>query len=333
MSGSAVGGRTASPEKLAVAKAIAAGETPIRVAPTDVPEDPYVEAMKRRVRTIKMRTNVSPDRDELLGETTPNVENPVATATDPAIAPPDTGGQVEPTVEATQPLSPQFAALAKQRRALQVKERELADREAALKSQPAQAGEDWVAKLKSQPLSVLKEHGVTYDQLTDAILAEQSGRDPEVALLKQEIQTLKEGLETKFTERDKQAEQQVLADMTREAEELVKTGDEYEMVRRSGSARKAIELIERTWRKTGEVLDVQEALALVEDKLITDALKLAEADKVRKRLLAAQTPQAPAQRPPAPERQMRTLTNRDNAAPVLSRRARALLAFRGQLKG
>lgn len=224
--------------------------------------------------------------------------------------------------EATQPLSPQYAELAKRRRALQLKERALAEKEKALaSSQTGSLGID-IDRLKSQPLSVLQEAGVTYDQLTEAILASQA--NSEVNALKAEINALKEGIDKKFTERDTQAEQQVLMQMKREAESLASQGDQFELVRETRSIPDVMRLIERTYRETGEVLEVSEALSLVEDELFKDLNKLVGLNKIKSTLIPPQPPAAPqAQQSPA----MRTLKNRDTAAIPLSRRARALAAW------
>lgn len=288
----------------------------MKIAPVSPAVSPVADPQAARiqsVRSLRMNTNATPGLSPAPAET---------------LAISDTVDPAEATVEATQPLSPQFAALARQRRALQVKERELADREKALSSQsPAQGDGIDLARLKSEPLSVLLENGVTYDQLTEAILANQEGSGPELQALKAELAALKEGVDKRFTDKDTQAEQAVLAEMTKEATKLVAEGDAFELVRETGSIPQVMELIEKTYRKTGEVLDVQEALQLVEDELITESLKLAALKKVQGRLQP--------EPPPAPQpqqRQMRTLTNRDTAAVPMSRKERALLAFTGQLK-
>lgn len=266
------------------------------------------------IRSLKMNTNATPGL----------VPSPPAEE----LSIPDNNDSAEATVEATQPLSPQIAALAKQRRALQVKERELADREKALASQPAtQADAVPIARLKEAPLSVLLEAGVTYDQLTQAILEDQGGSGAEFQALKAEIEALKKGVDEKFSEKTTQEEQQVLAQMRKEATKLVAEGDTFELVRETGSIPQVMTLIERTYRETGEVLDVTEALQLVEDELIAESLKLAALKKVQGRL-QPEPPQAPQPQ----QRQMRTLTNRDTAVQPMSRKERALLAFTGQLK-
>ena len=223
----------------------------------------------------------------------------------------------------TKPLSPQLAALAKQKRLLQVKERELAEREKALSSTPAKNA-DWInpADLKSKPLSVLLSHGVTYEQLTEAILSDQHNTNPDIQAMRDEIKSLKEEMTNTFTTRDTQAEQQVLAEMKREAEVLAQTGDDFELVRETGSIPDVMRLIEQTYRSTGEVLDVREALALVEKELVEESLKIARIKKVQSQL---QPPVVTQGKP----NQMRTLTNKDGASPPIDRKARALAAFIG----
>lgn len=286
----------------------------MKIAPIAAPAavDPQAERIQS-VRSLRMNTNATP--------------GVITAPSEPELTIPDTNDPTDPAVADTQPLSPQFAALAKQRRALQVKERELADREKALSAQPpAQGGGIDLARLKSEPLSVLLEAGVSYDQLTEAILADQSTGGTELRALKAEISALKEGVDKKFTDKITQEEQAVLVEMRKEATKLAAEGETYELVRETGSIPQVMELIEKTYRKTGEVLDVSEAMQLVEDELIVESLKLANLKKVQGKL---QPEPAPV---PQPQQRPRTLTNRDTAVQPMSRKERALLAFAGQLK-
>ena len=311
-----------NPDRIAAAKAIAAGQTPIRVERSENNIDPQARRAQESIRKIKMRTQVSPDRieEEALAPIVPETQVQTQSGIPDAI-------EQTPGSEETKPLSPQFAALAKQRRALQVKEREIADREKAIQEKATTDGSpDMLARLKSDPLSVLSEAGVSYDQLTEAIL-NGSGPNPEMLALKAEIKALKEGVDKNFIDRDTQAEQQVLAEMRREADQLVATGDTYEMVRATRSQPQVIELIHRTYKQTGEVLDVSEALELVENDLLNENLKIANIPKLKSRLSPAQEIQQQ-QKPQG----MRTLTSRDGANPQMSRRARAIAAMNGTLK-
>ncbi len=269
---------------------------------------PAVAPQATMARALKMTTNATPGREE-------------PSNSDPQL-------EVSEADEVTQPLSPQFAALAKQRRALQVKEREIADKLKEIETRGAtQAGGIDAARLKSDPLGVLLEAGVTYEQLTEAVLANQDGS--QIRALEAKIQALEEGVNKKLTDRDAQAEQQVLAEMKREASTLIAQGDEFEMVRETQSLPHVMTLIEKTYRETGEVLEVREALKLVEDELFKDSLRLAKLNKVQ----AQFAPPPPEPQPTQSHRQsMRTLTNRDTASVPMSARARALAAFNGTLR-
>lgn len=262
------------------------------------------------IRTITMSPNVTPGAHPAQVEELPRPLNN-----------PDTNKQ--DGHEETRPLSPQFAALAKQRRALQ-QERQAFEREKAERAATSQGATVDLARLKAEPLSVLLESGVTYDQLTQAILADQNGNSSQLRQLEAKIKALEEGVDQKLTAREAQAERQVYAEMQREASQLA-TRAEFELVRESRSVPKVMDLIKQVWKTEGQVMDVHEAMTLVENELIKDALKLANLEKVRGQIMPVQ-PAQPQQRP------MRTLTNRDTASVPLSAKQRAVAAFYGQLR-
>lgn len=316
-------GRTADANALARAKAIAEGKTPpMKMSRADIPIDPTVVAKENNTKSIKLQSDYSPDRfnDNQVIET-PVVEagNAVSNDIEQANA-----------SEATKPLSPQFAELAKRRRSLQLKERELVDREKALEAKGSQTGsEDLIARLKSQPLSVLQEYGVTYDQLTEAILANQ-GVNPEVQALKAEIKALKEGVDNQFKSNADQQRQAVISEMHKEAVMLAKADDTFEMVRETNSLPDVIKLIEKTYDTTGEILEVPEAMQLVEDDLINETMKIARLKKIQNQFQSKTDTRESVQQQPM--KQMKTLTNRDTARPQVSRRDRMMAAFNGTLK-
>lgn len=313
-------GKSVAPDTRARAIAIASGQEPEAPQPTG-------DAQVDRINTkrIKMNTQQSTNRHE----------SPVAEVVEQVLESPTTD-TVEPAQveEETKPLSPQFAALARQKRALQVKERELAQREQALTAQPVQAGGISLEKLKADPLGVLQGAGVTYDQLTEAILNnDPSSIDPQK--LRMEIkEELKKELLGEFSTRDQLAEKQVLGEIKREAIELVSNNENYEAINAARAQDTVVDLIHRTWKETGEVLDVTTAAELVENQLLDEALPFARLKKVQSRLTPAQEEQV--EQTPPPQRPgtkvMRTLTNRDNATPMLDRRSRAIAAMLGTLK-
>lgn len=323
-------GKSAGQDRLARAKALLSGE----VAPESGTQvDHQVDRAQASIRKIKMRTQGTPSRYQ------PIEAAPPAPGVETAPAETDTLAQGEPTLEAseaTKPLSPQFAALAKEKRALQAMKRELEAQKAA-QTQPGtmKALEDYRARLKTEALRVLQEEGVTYDQLTEQILASGQDNSPAFSRLEAEIKALKEGLENQtksMTQRDQDSEKQALALMTRDADKLVAQGDDYEMVREAGYTPKAIELIHRVYKQSGEIMDVAEALTLIENELLEDSLKFARLKKVQSRLTPAAP--APAAKPSAPNTQtMRTLTNRDGRSAIsLSKRERAIAVMEGRIK-
>lgn len=326
-------GRTASPDKIARAKAIAMGEKPA----TEVIQDAQVQRTQNAIKKIKMRTQVSTNREEPIPVIEPVQEENVPHGTEDNPTP-DTNEEA-PAAEETQQLSPQLAALAKTKRALQVKERELAQREAQLAAQPQAPNlEDYVSKadLKSNPLKIF-ETGVTYDQLTEAILNNPTAGSSEIASLKSDIQDLKKALDEKFQERDQLSEKQVLTQMQRETELLTAQGEEFEAIREKKAQKHVVDLIHRTWKESGEVLDVMDAAKLVEEQIIEDEMPFAKLKKIQSRLNPAQEeveePQI-AYVPKPGTKIMRTLTNRDSARPTAQdKRSRAIAAFwNGQLK-
>lgn len=313
-------GRTANPVKLERARAIARGEK--------VAEEPaeQVQQAQPNARRLKMRTNFSTNREEPAEQVTE------ASQSEPAAAS-STSEVVETgAVEATQPLSPQFAALARQKRALQVKERELLDREKALTAQSQGSGsEDLIARLKTDTLSVLQEHGILstpefYNSISEKMLSGETF-NPEIHALKEEIKALKKGVDESFQTQEQRNEEAALTEMLNEAESLSKEGDEFELIRASGDVAydKVLRLIHSTYKKSGRVLDVREAMNTIENQLLIDAEKFAGLNKVRSKF-APQDPLKPQQ--PG----MRTLTARDTAVPSLGRRARAIAAMQGTLR-
>lgn len=307
----AVSTATGNPGKIEAAIAAAQGQT------LDF-NDPKASLATQNVNSLKMRTNVSPDRPiEQLSD---------AMATQNAIS--DAGEQEQEGTEETKPLSPQFAALAKQRRALQLKEREIAAREQALAEQaPATDGTAIsMEALQTDPLGILQQAGVTYEQLTEAILNGDAANPANARIreLETKLANLEQGIETKLSEREAQAERQVLAEMSREISRQVhESGDAFDLIREQNKQSDVLELIHRTYKETGEIMEIDEALQAVEDYLQEETLKYASLPKIRNKLTPAQEAQLQAQRPQG----MRTLTNRDDARPKLDRRARALAAF------
>ncbi len=237
----------------------------------------------------------------------------------------DTSVQTTEGSEVTQPLSPQLAAIARQRRALQVKERELADKEKAMGGATRAELE---SRLKSSPLSVLQELGVTYDQLTQEILGQQGQINPEVEKLKAELAELKGGVDKRFTEAQVAQETSAINYVADKLDALVQTGDDFELLKAAEGEEEVIRRVYNHWKKTGKELDVSQVAKEYQDELAEEATRYARLKQVQSRL----TPAEPAPVTPAPQQGIRTLANKDSARPAMDRRQRAILAMQGQLK-
>lgn len=298
--------------------------------------------MSQRIRSLKMTTNRTPgyvrdpDPTEVGNTPTPGQPQggnptPVGISQGTAELPisPTSSDTATAAPEETQPLSPQLAALAREKRALQVKERAFADKEKAFAEKMAQGGQGIPKEqLISNPIGTLLELGLTWEQMTDAVLKHQQGHNPDVDSLKQKVQELEQGFDKKLTDRDVRQKQEALQAIEREAQGLIAEGEEFELVRETRRLPDVMRLIEKTYDDTGEVLSTKEALGLVEAELLEEATKLATLKKIQQRTSPAPvTPGAT-----LPQRGMRTLTNRDTASVPMDRRARALAAFQGTLK-
>lgn len=270
------------------------------------------ESKVSQMRTLKMNTNATPGNYDYA---------PPEDEEKPSILP---SSESKTTEEVTQPISPQFAALAKQRRAIQL-ERQLLDKEKAEWASKSQ-GSDSVplARLKSEPLSVLLESGVTYDQLTEAILANQGNSD--LNALKAEMNALKEGIDKKFVENESRDEQRLYSQVDRDAKDLIATKvKDFELVSKMGRKDVAVEVWKREFKETGNFPDIEDILRDVETQCLKECEEFTKLDKIQ-----ALFPQ----RAPEPQQRqgMRTLTNKDTASIPTSPKARALAAFYGNLK-
>jgi hypothetical protein len=261
-------------------------------------------------------------------------------------------------------LSSQYAQLARKEKALRAKMQEIKAKEDAFKtreqaieqqySQKLQESQKaWRDKLSQDPLSVMQETGLTYEQLTEKFLNAPNQQDSAlkstIEELRNEIKSLRDSQEktTKGLEESQtQAYNQAINQMKTEAKKLVFSDDNYEMVKETNSINDVVELIEETFKKDGTLLTVEEAAQAVEDYLVEEALKLTKIKKLQARLKTpassggtAQTLKTVQQSNGQTEQgkqpttqTMKTLTNSVGSTRQLSARERAMLAFKGELK-
>jgi hypothetical protein len=300
---------------------------------------------------------ISPEELGAIRAPTPQIDtSTVSEETQPAEV------AAEPAKQAPKedPLSSQYAMLARREKALRAKaqqqeqalkarEQALAEREAQLRSQPAQPTIDTskyisIDEFKADPLKIMAQTGLSYDQITEQLINQQP-RDPRteatISRLEAQIRKLEAAIDDSqkaYTNNQQQAYQSAVKQIELDVTNLVKTDANFETIKATGSIKDVVQLIEETYKKDGILMSVEEAATEVENYLVDEALKLSRINKIQQRLNASASKSqttAPAQTPAAQPKQpqpMKTLTNATSSTRTLSARERALLAFKGELK-
>lgn len=253
------------------------------------------------------------------------------------------------------PVSRRLVALAKREKALRIqaqqqarelkaKEAAIAEKEKQIQARQQQYETSYIPKdaLKQNPMKVLTEAGLTYDDLTQYVLNQQSMNpvvESTISELRQELQALKQQNE-EFKQSQQQAQtaqyQAAVKQIKTDANQLVKTDPNFELIRATRSVNDVVELITRTYEKEGILLSVEEAAEEVEKYLEQETEKLTKTNKLRRKLSqtsqgqpvkqtqSRQQTQSPAQGP-------KTLTNRMTSTRQLSARERAIMAAKGEI--
>lgn len=261
----------------------------------------------------------------------------------------------EPAV-AEEPLSSQYAILARKEKAIRARDAQLRAREEAIKAKevsvstpkaPESSSFDeskYISKdsLQKDLFGTLAELGLTYDQITaqatNAPTPEQVAFQQEMKALRDEIKSLRGETETQkktYEQQQQDSYKQAVTQIRSEANILVKNSEAFETIRETNSVDDVVELIEKTFSQDGILLSVEEAAEQVEDYLIDEAMKIAKIKKIQQRLAPrAPTTPAPAQKQTGTSQQpqLKTLTNGVASTRKLSNVERAHLAFKGQLK-
>lgn len=232
--------------------------------------------------------------------------------------------------EATsEPVNPQLAVLAKQERAIRKARQELRQQQDALKAREANMVS--IEALKSDPLKVLSELGVTYDTLTEQQLS-QINPDPNQQLLNKiaELEARLSSVDEQFTKRDTQAYEAAVNQIRNDVKLLVDSDPTYETISATGETEAVVELIQRVFDKEGTILSVEEACRLVEDKLLERKLeevkRLTALSKIKSKLGSPAETVTEASEAQQPATQT-TLSHANTVSRPMSARERAILAF------
>jgi hypothetical protein len=238
---------------------------------------------------------------------------------------------VEPIAEEkSEPLSPQFVALARQERQILKARRAFEVEKAAWEKEKA----EHVPKsaLKSDPLKALGEAGVTYEQLVELQLS-QENPDPNQALL-DKIAALEEKLaavDGQFQKRDRDGYEAAVNQIRKDIKLLVDSDPTFEMIKATEQSEEVVRLVERVFKDEGEILSVEEACRTIEEQLAEREYqkfeRLSKLQKIQQRL---GKPAEPAEETPTQIRsatQTKTLTNLDATQRPLTARERAIRAY------
>ncbi len=263
-------------------------------------------------------------------------------------------GQSEQPAQATSnepSLSSQYAVLARKEKALRArvlaqdkslkdKEAALIQREAAFKAKETEYSTKYIPKSRfsENPIEALSELGLSYDQLTQLALSAPSQQDMERIQYQRkvdtEIKALRDELERtkqQDVERQDNSYKQALHQIKSDVTALVDSDPMFETIKSTGSIPDVVELIERTYKKEGTLLSVEEAAQAVEEYLVEETFKLTKLKKIQDKLKLAAV--APATLPATSKSpSMKTLTNAATSSRQLSTRERAILAMKGELK-
>lgn len=262
------------------------------------------------------------------------------------------------TKAAEEPLSSQFAALARREKAARAKAAQqaaelktaqdaLKAQEVALQARELEYQSKYVAKdtFQSDPLKALTDAGLTYEQITELLINQSSTPanpvyDSKIAQLNAKIAELEaktNSASKMIEERDIQARQQAVSQIQADVNKLVFTDPAYETIKNNGQAKEVVRLIEETFDKEGVLMTVEEAATAIEDHLVEEIYNAAlKSEKIKKRLQSVSAPltqkQTPAATAASSNNQLKTLTNSVGSSRQLSARERAILAFKGELK-
>ncbi len=271
----------------------------------------------------------------------------------------DTTEQLETQKQEKDPaLSRQFAQLARQERQLRLKvqqemaaikqqKAELQAQQEAIKSKETEYKQGYISKdeLKRNALQTLLDAGVTYDELTQQILSQQSTDPNTVRLIKNmedKIAKLEGAIENNtkvITAKEQEQRTAAVKQIELDAIDTIRSNPiAYEAISKIGKrgVREVVKLIVDTYDKDGRVISVEDAANEIENYLIEENYKMASSiSKIKRRLAEAGTANTNKQQTQANKQQtqtMKTLTNAAASSRKLTSKERAILAFKGELK-
>lgn len=323
----------------------ATADTTATMTPRERAIRSFQESSQAQSQAVRNPSNVSMEELSAVKAPTSGQNNTNEALSSPAPA---------ETKPAEEPLSSQFAALARREKAararaaqqsaeLQATKDALRAQEEALKARELEYQSKYIAKdsFQADPLKAFTDAGLSYDQITELLLNQQSqpsnpAYDNKLAQLNAKIAELeaKTSSATKLIEdREIQARQQAVNQIQADVNKLVFADPAFETIKATNQSKEVVRLIEETFDKDGVLMTVEEAAQAIEDYLVEEMYQaVSKSEKVRKRLQPSSAPVAQKQTPPSSNNQLKTLTNSVGSNRQLSARDRAIMAFKGEQK-
>lgn len=200
-----------------------------------------------------------------------------------------------------------FAALSRKEKEIRTREaamqKQLADLEAKINSIKSQEEEitkfrNLPSRLKQEPLKVLEESGLSFQQLAEMVLND--GKPTQDMVMQEyekkvmgKVQELEQKLAEKEAKEAQERHEAALGQFKAQLTDFVNNNAEYELIKANDAVEVVYELIEQHYAETQQILSNKEASDAVEEYLLEEAKKLVDRDKVKK-LLTPPTPTKPA---------------------------------------
>lgn len=220
-----------------------------------------------------------------------------------------------------------FAALTRKEKQLFQMRKDLAQQKKMLGDQASKwkPYEDLEQVAKTNKLEAMRRLGISYEDLTQAMLGQEQQSPEQVAAIKAE-EVVRQQLD--IYQKQQQAQQQAQMQqhyeaakqqIISEAKTLAQANQkDFQIVNKLNAYDTIGELIELTFHETGSLMPVEEAMKEVEAYYRAEMQEISQLDFIRSQLLESQDPKQGAQ-PAANNQQPKTLTHKSTVSPPSNR--------------
>lgn len=200
-----------------------------------------------------------------------------------------------------------FAALSRKERAIRQRESQLNQQMQELQQRLQQLEEQGKQvesykqipdRLRKEPLKVLEESGLKFEQLAEMVLND--GKPTQDMVLSEyekkfmsKVQELEQKLAEKEAKEQEEKYEAAIQHFQGQLTDFINQTADYDLIRANDASDLVFQVIEEHHNETGQILSNKEACDAVEEYLLEEAKKLVDRDKVKK-LLQPQTPSKPA---------------------------------------